>query len=98
MKPKPDRNSKDTTMAEEAVSDRKPIGDTVEALITVGVAILLFGLLLYVVVQSDKREISENAARIEASCQTRGMTRLKSSGSSFCVDAKGQVSAPPEAV
>jgi hypothetical protein len=85
-------------MAEEAVNDRKPISDTVGALITLGVAILMFGLIVYLIVQRDKREFSENAARIEASCQTRGMTRLKSSGSSFCVDAKGQVFAPPDVV
>jgi hypothetical protein len=85
-------------MAEEAVNDRKPIRDTVEALITVSVAILLGYVLVYFSVQSDKWDISENAARIEASCQTPGMTRLKSSGSALCVDAKGQVFVPPDVV
>jgi hypothetical protein len=85
-------------MAEEAVNDPKPGRVGVhEALLAVCVPILLFGI-IYVAVQSEKREFFENAARIEASCQTRGMTRLKSSGSSLCVDAKGQVFASPDVV
>ena len=49
-------------MAEEAVNDRKPISDTVGALITLGVAILMSGLIIYVIVQRDKREFSERGA------------------------------------
>ena len=82
-------------MAEATVNDHRPSrvdSSVYEALIT-GVGILLVGLLFY---SGMQRKTSENAARIEASCQTRGMTRLKSPDSALCVDAKGQVFAPSE--